>query len=223
MPIRARHGGNFCRLRDCAKIIAMDQTTFEAVDLRMMARCIALSRQAVAAGEFPFAALICRNGEIVAEATNRVARERDVTRHAELLALSQAQRALGAMRLSGCSLYSNIEPCAMCAFPVREARIARVVFAIPSPLMGGHSRWNVLGDHAVSNIMPEAFGQAPQVVAGILQEEAERVWREWNPLIWRIIKHRGCFGEVPDEAMRAQWIAAAPKRSFLRRLLPLYH
>ena len=57
-----------------------------------MARCIALARASIGQGELPFAALVCKNGGVVAEATNRVAREGDVTRHAELLALSDAQK-----------------------------------------------------------------------------------------------------------------------------------
>src|SRR5580704_13801450 len=58
----------------------------DAIDLRMMQRCIELSRIAARLGEMPFAALISKDGKIVAEATNRVARDADVTRHAELMA-----------------------------------------------------------------------------------------------------------------------------------------
>src|SRR3954470_13996162 len=86
----------------------------------MMARCIALARASIGQGELPFAALVCKNGVVVAEAANRVAREGNVTRHAELLALSDAQRRLKSKRLKGCTLYSVVEPCPMCAFPIRE-------------------------------------------------------------------------------------------------------
>ena len=64
----------------------------------------------------------------------------------------------------------------MCAFAARETRIGRVVFAIKSPMMGGVSKWNVLRDTELSNAMPEVFGPVPEVVAGLLQEEAERIW-----------------------------------------------
>lgn len=201
----------------------MDQLTFDAVDKRMMQRCIALSREATAEGEFPFASLICRDGEIIAEATNRVARDRDITRHAELLAVSKAQQVLGRVRLDRCTIYSNVEPCVMCSFPIREARISRVLYAIASPLMGGCSRWNVLCDHAISNIMPEAFGDSPQVLCGLLRREAEQVWRQWNPLIWGIIKYRGCFGDPPDAKLRAQWDGATARKRILRRLLPSHY
>lgn len=166
----------------------------DATDIAMMARCIALSREAVDAGEYPFACVIAEGDEVVVETTNRVARDRDVTRHAELLAVSEAQRKVGSRKLKGCTLYTTVEPCPMCSFPIREARITRVVFAIRSPLMGGHSRWNVLGDSVLSTSMPEMFGAAPEVVAGVLRSEAEMVWWRMNPLIWGVIRMRGVFG-----------------------------
>jgi tRNA(adenine34) deaminase len=172
----------------------MDQSLLDDVDLRLMERCIELSRLAAREGEFPFASLISKDGEIVAEATNRVARDRDVTRHAELLAISTAQELLGKAKLAGCTIYSNIEPCAMCSFPIRESRISRVAFAIASPLMGGFSKWSILRDRELSTVMPETFSDPPQIVAGLMRAEAEQVWRKWNPLIWGVIRYRGCFG-----------------------------
>ena len=173
---------------------ATDGSTADATDIAMMARCIALSREAVEAGEYPFACVIAKGDEVVVEATNRVARDRDVTHHAELLAISEAQRKIGKRTLKGCTLYSTVEPCPMCSFPIREACIARVVFAIRSPLMGGHSRWNVLGDPVLSASMPEMFAPAPKVVAGVLRREAEQVWWRMNPLVWGVIRMRGVFG-----------------------------
>ena len=165
----------------------------EAVDLKMMQRCIKLSGIAGQEGEFPFASVIAQNGKIIAEAINRVVRDGDVTRHAELLAISEAQRVLSKKKLKDCTLYSNIEPCVMCSFPIREARVARVVFSLKSPLMGGFSRWNVLRDEIISGKMREVFGQAPEIVVGILECEADQIWREWNPIIWKLIQRRGCF------------------------------
>jgi tRNA(adenine34) deaminase len=178
----------------------MHQNVLEDIDLKMMGRCIELSRLATLEGEFPFASVISKHGEIVAEAANRVARDGDVTRHAELLAISKAQESLGKGQLGGCTLYSNVEPCAMCSFPIRESRIGRVVFAISSPLMGGFSKWGILGDQEISTVMPEAFAKPPEVVAGVMRREAEKVWRNWNPLIWGVIRYRGCFGTEHDHA-----------------------
>lgn len=188
-----------------------------AIDTAMMERCIQLSAMAAKRGEFPFAAVICKGGEVVVETTNQAAQNEDVTQHAELVAVSQAQKILGRKDLSDCSLYSNVEPCAMCSFPIRETRISRVIFAISSPMMGGFSKWNVLRDTELSQAMPEAFGPVPEVVAGFLLREAERVWWRWNPLIWAVIKHRGCFGRHVSTS-EGEHLHAAPGRGLFRRL-----
>jgi tRNA(adenine34) deaminase len=164
-------------------------------DLEMMRYCIELSAEVGRAGEFPFASVIAKDGRLIAEAGNRVRRDNDITRHAELLAVSEAQKVLGKGKLKGCTLYSNVEPCAMCSFPIRESRIGRVLSAIPSHLMGGFSKFGVLTDGDLSRVMPEAFGAPPEVVLGVMQNEAVRVWRRWNPLIWAVISRRGCLGE----------------------------
>jgi tRNA(adenine34) deaminase len=190
------------------------------IDARMMRRCVDLSSQAIDQGELPFACVICRDGEVVAEAINRVAQDRDVTRHAELLAISSAQVVLGRKDLSDCTIYSTVEPCPMCSFPIRETRIGRVVFAISSPMMGGLSKWNVLGDAEISNAMPEAFGGIPEVTGGLLYREAAAVWRNWNPLIWIAIRFRGCLGDSPDGGAHRRLLAGAlRRRHLLRRLL----
>src|ERR1044072_7578651 len=117
----------------------MTTTATQATDIVMMERCIALAKTGMQRGEFPFACVIVKDGEVVAEATNHVAQDGDVTRHAELVAVSLAQKALGSKDLSGCTLYTTVEPCAMCSFPIRETRISRVVYAIGSAPVGGGS------------------------------------------------------------------------------------
>jgi tRNA(adenine34) deaminase len=189
------------------------------IDVAMMRKCIALSNTAVRHGELPFAAIVCAGNEIIAEATNEVVRSGDVTRHAELLAISEAQKVLGRKDLGHCTIYSNVEPCAMCAFPMRETSISRVVFAITSPKMGGFSKWNVLRDAGLAQAMPEVFGPAPEIVTGLLRQEAEKVWSSWNPLIWTIIKHRGCFGHQDDAA--CEYHPAMPPRGLVHRLMRL--
>lgn len=156
----------------------------------MMARCIELSRIAVSKGEYPFATVVALDGQVVAEAINGTIREDDVTRHAEVIALSEAQKAIGRHRLGRSTLYTNIEPCAMCSYCIREARVGRVAYSIASPVMGGLSKWNILRDDGISG-MPQIFGPVPAVVSGILLPEAQQVWRDWNPLAWQMIKLRG--------------------------------
>jgi tRNA(adenine34) deaminase len=193
--------------------------TADPIDTAMMQRCIALSKTAASQGEYPFAAVICKNGAVVAESVNRVARDRDTTRHAEIVAISLAQKSVGKTKLNGCTLYSNMEPCAMCAFVIRETRMSRVVFSLRSPIMGGFSRWNVLGDTSLSDVMPEAFGRPVEVIAGLLAKEAAQVWRDRNPLIWKIIRDRGCFQEGPVE----RWHTKGGKRSYWREMLSILH
>ena len=174
----------------------------EVVDRRMMARCIDLSRAGVAAGERPFGSVVARGAEIIAESANCTEREGDVSRHAEIVAIAQARRGAGGAKLADCTLYSNVEPCPMCAFCIRESGIGRVVFALGSPVMGGFSRWNVLRDDGLSDGIPFVFGAVPEVVTGVLAEEAGEVWREWNPVAWQVIKLRGFMVEPPSAEVR---------------------
>ena len=165
----------------------------EDLDHGMMRRCIACAREGVAAGELPFACVIARGEEVICTGANRTRRDGDVTRHAEMVAMTQAQRLLGRGALRDCTLYTTVEPCPMCSFAVRETRIARVVFAIYSPLMGGHSRWDVLADLALSGRMGEVFAPPPQVRGGVLVEEVAQLWRRAHPLAWGVIRWRGVF------------------------------
>src|SRR5215475_1420324 len=95
----------------------------DTTDRLMMVRCIGLSKAAGKAGEYPYAAVICRDNVIVAESKNRVARDADVTRHAEVVAISRAQHALGSISLDDCEIHVNAEPSVFCSYAIRESRI----------------------------------------------------------------------------------------------------
>ncbi len=193
------------------------RTSREATDHVMMARCIELSRVAASKGEYPFGAVVALDGQVVAEAINRSIRDRDVSRHAEVIALSRAQKAMGKKEIHHCTLYSNVEPCAMCAFCIREAWVKRVVYALGSPLMGGHSKWNILRDEAISQRLPESFGAVPEVVSGILLDQARRAWQEWNPLLWEVIQRRGVLAEPAGQGRRID-VQPAGRRSLWHHL-----
>src|SRR5258708_39429575 len=92
---------------------AMDSLR-ETTDKAMMGRCVELSRIAVGKGEYPFGTVIALDGQILAEAINHTVRDGDVTRHAEGIALSQAQKAIGRERLRPYTPHTNIQPGAMC-------------------------------------------------------------------------------------------------------------
>ena len=169
----------------------------ETLDREMMTRCLAVAVRSGQEGEYPYGVVICRAGNVVAESTNRVAHEHDVTRHAEVVAISQAQHVLGSVSLDDCEIYTNAEPCVFCSYAIRESRIRRVVFGLGSPHMGGLSKWNVLGDTDLSASMPEVFAPPPEVVSGFMADDAERALIEWNPLVAGLIRQRGLFGAAP--------------------------
>ena len=77
----------------------------------------------------PFAALVVKDGVVIATGTNRVTRTHDPTAHAEMVAIREACRVLGDFRLTGCDVYSSCEPCPMCLGALFWARPARVFFA----------------------------------------------------------------------------------------------
>jgi tRNA(adenine34) deaminase len=86
------------------------------------------AEQAGCAGEVPVGAVVVCAGEVIARAGNRTVADNDPTAHAELIALREANRALGSERLSGCDLYVTLEPCAMCAAAISFARIRRLYY-----------------------------------------------------------------------------------------------
>ena len=81
-------------------------------------------------------AVVARGEEVLAVATNEREATNDPTAHAELLAIREAASALGGWRLTGCTLYSTLEPCPMCAGAAHAARLDRLVYATPDPKAG---------------------------------------------------------------------------------------
>jgi tRNA(adenine34) deaminase len=172
-------------------------------DAEMMQRAIALSVRSGDDGEYPYGVVIARDGQTVAESINRVKHEHDVTRHAEVVAISAAQKALGTVSLDDCAIYVSAEPCVYCCYAIRESRIGRVVYGLRSPHMGGVSKWPVLTDEDISNTMPEVFAAPPEIVAGFMAKEAEAALMKINPVVGGAMKLRGLFVVGPLEAVRA--------------------
>lgn len=95
-----------------------------------MRRAIALALDNVRSGRGgPFAAVIVKDGRIVAEGANRVTATNDPTAHAEVVAIREACRALGNFQLAGCDLYTTCEPCPMCLGAIYWARPTRIFYA----------------------------------------------------------------------------------------------
>jgi len=97
-------------------------------DEYFMGEALRQARRALAAEEVPVGAVIVREGQIIARACNQVELLKDATAHAEMLAITQAEEALGDWRLTDCTLYVTKEPCPMCAGAIVHVRLARVVF-----------------------------------------------------------------------------------------------
>jgi len=142
-------------------------------DKKFMRRCIELSQKALNKGDQPFGSLIVKDGKIIAEAENDKIKRKN--NHAEILAMNKAQDVLGTDDLSGCTLYTNCEPCPMCSFMIREYKIKKVVFAVPSPFMGGYSRWKILQDKILGKF-PTWFSKTTEVIPNVLEDEARKVY-----------------------------------------------
>jgi tRNA(adenine34) deaminase len=97
-------------------------------DHYFMGEALRQAARAYEAEETPIGAVVVREGRILARAFNQVELLKDATAHAEMLAITQAEEALGDWRLTGCTLYVTKEPCPMCAGAIVHVRLARVVF-----------------------------------------------------------------------------------------------
>ena len=94
-----------------------------------MRHAISLALENIRAGGGPFAAVIVKEGRIIAEGANRVTSTNDPTAHAEVVAIREACRILGDFQLSGCDLYTTCEPCPMCLGAIYWARPTRIFYA----------------------------------------------------------------------------------------------
>ena len=105
-------------------------------DHYFMGEALRQAAKAYAAEEVPVGAVVVREGHVIARAFNQVELLKDATAHAEMLALTQAEEAVGDWRLTDCTLYVSKEPCPMCAGAIVHVRLARVVFGVSDPKAG---------------------------------------------------------------------------------------
>ena len=105
-------------------------------DHYFMGEALRQARKAVEANEVPVGAVIVREGRIIARAFNQVEMLKDATAHAEMLAVTQAEEAVGDWRLTDCTLYVTKEPCPMCAGAIIHVRLNRVVYGVRDPKGG---------------------------------------------------------------------------------------
>jgi tRNA(adenine34) deaminase len=137
-----------------------------------MRRALAAAERAAELGEVPVGAVIVRGGEVIAEAYNRREIDGDPLAHAELLAIRQAARRIGGWRLTGCTMFVTLEPCAMCAGALVNARVERLVYGAADPKAGF---CGTLGDLT----RDPRLNHRLEVVAGVLAAESAELLRRF--------------------------------------------
>ena len=110
-------------------------------DEQFMALAMREAEKARAVGEVPCGCVIVKDGRVIARGWNQVETLKDATAHAEMIALTAAEEAVGDWRLDGCTVYVTKEPCPMCAGAMVHCRPSRVVFGIPDPKGGACGGW----------------------------------------------------------------------------------
>jgi len=141
-------------------------------DVRAMERALELARSCADSGDVPVGAVIVIDGDIVAEAGNQREADQDPTGHAELVALRSAAAQRGSWRLDGATMYVTLEPCAMCAGALVNARIARLVIGAMDEKAGAvGSRYNLSADPRLNHTY--------DVSVGVLGDESATLLREF--------------------------------------------
>jgi tRNA(adenine34) deaminase len=133
-------------------------------DEHFMREALRQAQKAFEASEVPVGAVVVREGKIIGRAHNQVELLKDATAHAEMLALTQAEAAVGDWRLTDCDLYVTKEPCAMCAGALVHTRIRRVIFGCADPVGGA-------AGSVINLLQMPGFNHRCDVVSGVLQDE----------------------------------------------------
>lgn len=107
-----------------------------SMDAYFMHEALKEAKEALLKNEVPIGAVVCVNNKIIARAHNMTERLKDATAHAEIQAITAASNFIRSKYLSECTLYTNLEPCIMCAGALFWAKIGRIVFGASDPLNG---------------------------------------------------------------------------------------
>jgi tRNA(adenine34) deaminase len=143
---------------------------------RFMGIALELARKAAAEGNRPVGSLIVDGaGNIVAQGGNRVYTDFDPTAHGEVLVIREAGRVMQTVDLTGCTLYSSLEPCPMCCWAIVQSNVSRLV------LGGRHAALNNqdIGRYTVETLL-ELTGRSLELVTGVRSAECEDMRRAWN-------------------------------------------
>jgi tRNA(adenine34) deaminase len=141
-------------------------------DELFMQEALRAAQRALELGEVPVGAVVVRDGRIIAYGWNRNITDSDPSAHAEIIALREAGAAVGNHRLGDCELFVTIEPCAMCAGALVQARLRRLVYGADDAKAGAvHSVLQVLNHPQLNHRM--------QVRAGVLSGRSAQLLQEF--------------------------------------------
>src|SRR5438067_6037745 len=141
------------------------------MDATWMAEALAEARKAAAEGEVPIGAVVVHEARVVGRGRNARESRRDPTAHAEVLALQDAARSLGRWRLTGATIFATLEPCPMCAGALVNARIDRLVYAVPDPKAGAAGTlFDIPRDPRLNHRIEVASGVLAQECGDLLKD-----------------------------------------------------
>ena len=139
-------------------------------DLDFMKMALEEARTCAEAGEVPIGAVLVRGEEVLARGGNRTIRDVDPTAHAEIVVLREAARKIGNYRLTEATLYVTLEPCAMCAGAIVQARVPRVVYGADDPKGGAfRSCFELLTSPKLNHQVDVSAGVSAEEAATLLQ------------------------------------------------------
>ena len=146
-------------------------------DKEFMQRAIALALDNVKSGRGgPFGALVVKNGKMIAEGTSTVTSTTDPTAHAEIVAIREACKKLGAFQLTGCEIYASCEPCPMCLAAIYWARLERIYFAGT----GNDAAKVGFDDSFVYQEIAKARARRKILMTQLMREESLEPFRAWE-------------------------------------------
>jgi len=141
-------------------------------DETFMREALRLAKKAREADEVPVGAIVVRENQIIARGYNQVELLKDATAHAEMLALTAAEAAVGDWRLTECDLYITKEPCPMCAGAIVHTRIRRVIFGCADVRAGAAGT-------VINLLQHNSLNHQCQITAGILENECAAILQDF--------------------------------------------
>lgn len=142
------------------------------LDETLMREALRLAAKARAADEVPVGAVVVREGKIISRGYNQTEMLKDATAHAEMLALTAAEAAVGDWRLVDCDLYVTKEPCPMCAGAIVHTRIRRVIFGCPDVRAGA-------GGTVMNLLQHNSLNHKSLITAGVLENECAAILQDF--------------------------------------------